>query len=141
VAEQLQARLREGRPLSRRHVQRAIGTAAAAQKEASAARLADLGDGTPARDMIQDLVDRGDLPRAVAAGLLRPDGADHAHLKADIKKAVLAAARQNGVRPLRRSTALTATKRAVELKAADVLLRRGSDGALTTLARPLSRIS
>jgi hypothetical protein len=82
---------------------------ATARNEALAALLADLGDGTPAGDMIQDLVDRGDLPRAVAAGLLRPDGADHAQLKADIKKAVLAAARQNGHRPLRRSTALTAT--------------------------------
>jgi hypothetical protein len=123
----------------------AVGEAArrmaTARNEALAARLADLGDGTPAGDMIQDLVDRGDLPGAVAAGLLRPDSADHAQLKADIKKAVLAAARQNGDRPLRRSTALIATRGAVELKAADVLLRRGSDGALSVRPLMIARAS
>jgi hypothetical protein len=106
-----------------------------AQNEALAARLADLGDdtrSTHARDMIQD---RGDLP-AVAGALLRPGSPDRVQLEAGIKKAVLAAARQNEGRPLDEPTALEATQRAVDESVHRIQARIQAQADAEKLIRP-----
>jgi hypothetical protein len=120
VAQQLQARYSEGRPLRKRHVEQAIGTveeALAAQKEAVATQLADLGDAarnTPARAWIEELRAGGGLSDAEANGLLAPNSAARAQLEAEIKQAVLDAGRQIPDERLELPPALIATKRAVD---------------------------
>jgi hypothetical protein len=115
-----------------RATQRAVNEAARQIATAElATQLADLGDGTPARTTIQELVDGGALSQAGADALLGPDSG----LAAAIKEAVLAAAKdsaKNGAPRFGLAEAAIATMNAVALKAAYVQLQPESDGVLTT---------
>jgi hypothetical protein len=143
VAEQLQARYSQGRPLRMRHVEQAIGTAKdvvatrtealATRASALATRLADLGDGTDTHKMIEDLVSQGALSRAGANALRTPGNDDHVRLKEDIMRAVREAAPQNEDQPLKWPTAVLTTKRVL-----DEAARRITTAANTALAKPLA---
>jgi Putative nucleotidyltransferase DUF294 len=141
VYEQLHDRLKEGKPLCKRHVEQAIGMAEAAQtqelaaqKEAMAQQFADLGDkgrSTVARDMILDLVKKGALSDASAGALLSEDRPHRAQLEAAIKKAVLEAevSHDDPLHPPSLALAVLATKRMVD-EAARTIENKPSTTAL-----------
>jgi hypothetical protein len=112
VDQQLSARLKEGKPLCRRHVMLAYRCAEWEQNGGLGGQLADLSDGTPARGMVEDLVTDGVLSREGADALVR-QFSPSMQLKRAIRQAVSAAQAKNPDRPLDAATALNATQRAV----------------------------
>jgi hypothetical protein len=124
VSQQLRDRLREGKPLSYRHVELAVATA----KDVSMAeRLANLGDGAIARQIIDDLVKQGALLPGGRDALLTQGSKDRAALEEAIKRAVLVAASQAAPRPLDPPTAFIAVKGAVHEAAAPLLAAAQDD--------------
>jgi hypothetical protein len=114
VEQQLRARLEEGKPLRARQVTVGAAVASAMRVDALVAQLADLGDGTAARGMIQELVDQGALSREGAARLLSPRSPEGVELVNDIRQAVSEAATENPGQPLGLAPAVVATKRVVD---------------------------
>jgi hypothetical protein len=84
VGQQLADRLREGKPLCKRHVEQAMRDATAAAIEMNAKIAAELGDGThptQARDLVRELAELGALSPAGEAALLTEGSDDRKQLE------------------------------------------------------------
>jgi hypothetical protein len=127
VSQQLRDRLREGKPLSYRHVELAVVTAKDVSIKAQAEKLANLGDGAIARQIIDDLVKQGALSPGGRDALLTQGSKDRAALEEAIKRAVLDAAPQDDHRPLDPPTAFIAVEGAVHEAAAPLLAAAQAD--------------